>query len=174
LTGDEITLCKDTILNFVSNRDMSQNFLPDDNEKIKESFKILKELYWQAMDNGGSKGGKGGGGATSDQDVKEIKNKLKMKENEINILMNLIKKNGINPNDGSLKEIVLGNSNNNSTPTKNQNNNDYYDKENQEHEDLRSKQKMVKPAFQSKWDKLNISDEELLNRDKAFEVFKTN
>jgi hypothetical protein len=33
---------------------------------------------------------------------------------------------------------------------------------------------MVKPAFQSKWDKLNISDEELLNRDKAFEVFKTN
>jgi len=92
---------------------MSQNFLPDDNEKIKESFKILKELYWQAMDNGGSKGAQGGGGATSDQDVKEIKNKLKMKENEINILMNLIKKNGINPNDGSLKEIVLGHSNNN-------------------------------------------------------------
>jgi len=42
---------------------MSQNFLPDDNEKIKESFKILKELYWQAMDNGGSKGGKGGNGS---------------------------------------------------------------------------------------------------------------
>jgi len=56
------------------------------------------------MDNGG-KGGKGGG-STSDGDVKEMRNKLKMKENEINLLMNLIKKNGINPNDGSLKEIT--------------------------------------------------------------------
>jgi len=55
------------------------------------------------MDNG--KGGKGGG-STSDGDVKEMRNKLKMKENEINLLMNLIKKNGINPNDGSLKEIT--------------------------------------------------------------------
>lgn len=55
------------------------------------------------MDNGG-KGGIGGG-STSDGDVKEMRNKLKMKENEINLLMNLIKKNGINPNDGSLKEI---------------------------------------------------------------------
>jgi len=56
------------------------------------------------MDNG-VKGGKGGG-STSDGDVKEMRNKLKMKENEINLLMNLIKKNGINPNDGSLKEIT--------------------------------------------------------------------
>ena len=83
---------------------MTQNFLPDDNEKIEESFRILKGLQWEAMDNGG-KGGIGGG-STSDGDVKEMRNKLKMNENEINLLMNLIKKNGINPNDGSLKEIT--------------------------------------------------------------------
>jgi len=59
------------------------------------------------MDNG--KGGKSG--STNDSDVKEIKNKLKMKENEINMLMNHIKKNGINLNDGSLKEITIGGSN---------------------------------------------------------------
>lgn len=67
------------------------------------------------MDNvnkGGRGGGGGGvGGSTSDGDVKDLRNKLKMKENEINLLMNLIKKNGINPNDGSLKEITMGGNN---------------------------------------------------------------
>lgn len=159
---------------------MSQKFLPDDNEKIKESFKVMKELYWQAMDNGGGKGSKGGG-STSDSDVKELRNKLKMKENEINLLMNLIKKNGINPNDGTLKEVVLGNgnsssNNNNYSPTKvySKNDDDCNDKENQEHADLRAERPVKKPAFQSKWDKLNITDDELMNRDRAFEVFKTN
>jgi len=69
--------------------------LPDDNEKIKECLKILKQMVYDS--NG--KEGKGGGGGALETELKDVKNKLRMKENEINILMNLIKKKGINPNE---------------------------------------------------------------------------
>lgn len=97
-----------------------------------------------------------------------------MKENEINILMNLIKKKGIDPNDGSVTEHIIEGSNN-----YNPNGQGGYNDENKmpdlnvsiiEKVDNQPK----KPVYSSKWEKMNIPDEILGNREKAFEMFKTN
>jgi len=101
LSLEEKEYVKNQVELFVTNRE-NEDFIPDDNNKIKESFKIMKEMI---LNGGGAKNlNKHSDDST---DVRDLKMKLKQKDNEINILMNIIRKKGMNPEDGQMIENVI-------------------------------------------------------------------
>jgi len=97
-----------------------------------------------------------------------------MKENEINILMSLIKKKGINV-DGAISEQVLGGG----SSLMNDNLNEIKYEEEKKMPDLNesvitNKNEINQRPTYKKKDKIQVSDEILMNKEKAFDFYKTN
>lgn len=165
LTVEEKKDCNEMCQNFVNNRDPSYSMLPDDHEKVKECFKILRNMYWEKGPSAS-----GGSSEVSSEEVKQLRNKLRMKENEINVLMGLVKKKGLN-SDGAMVEQVIADIQHNNQGDENK----MPDLNESAIGLVQEKQQAQHPKRQvqnAKWDRLNLPDEVLADREKAFAVFK--